>query len=98
MKNIYKLPHVIALVMIYFFFGFSQLNAQSAPGFFTMSRLNEFPKTHRDAVKFMASVKTGYHFIIGKSTNLSQLAAGNYFVKLESALNANEEQFIKTNY
>jgi len=97
LKNIYKLLHVIALVMIYFCLGSSQLNAQFTPHSFTMRSIGEFPETPNDAVKFMTTVETGYILFIGKSIDLSRSAAGNHIVKLESVHNIDPAQFIKTN-
>ena len=97
MKNIYKQPHVIALVMIYFFVGSSLLNAQFTHDSFTMSSVGKFSELPSDAVKFMTTVETGYHLFIGKSIDLNRSTAGNYIVRLESAHNIDLAQFIKTN-
>lgn len=50
-----------------------------------------------DGVVLMTSVETGYSLFVGKSIDVSRLAAGTYIVKLESAHYIDAAQFIKTN-
>ena len=50
-----------------------------------------------DGVILMQSVETGYNLFVGKSIDVSRLAAGSYIVKLESTHYVDAVQFIKAN-